>query len=236
MEWLSRTELLLGKDGIEKLQKAHVMVAGIGGVGAYAAEMIVRAGIGEITLIDDDVVKPSNRNRQLPALCSTEDQLKVDVMARRLLDINPSVKINKIDYFIRQELIPEILNQKPDYVVDAIDSLSPKVFLIVRTLQREIPLISSMGAGGKMNPFQVKLADISESYNCKLARMIRKRLTKFNIKKGFEVIFSPEEVNKDHIIFVEDEQNKKTTVGTISYMPALFGILAASQVIRKLSQ
>jgi tRNA threonylcarbamoyladenosine dehydratase len=198
--------------------------------------MIVRAGIGEITLIDDDVVKPSNRNRQLPALCSTEDQLKVDVMARRLLDINPSVKINKIDYFIRQELIPEILNQKPDYVVDAIDSLSPKVFLIVRTLQREIPLISSMGAGGKMNPFQVKLADISESYNCKLARMIRKRLTKFNIKKGFEVIFSPEEVNKDHIIFVEDEQNKKTTVGTISYMPALFGILAASQVIRKLSQ
>src|SRR5690606_18285910 len=152
MEWLSRTELLLGKAGIEKLQKAHVLVAGVGGVGSYAAEMIVRAGIGEITLIDADVVKPSNRNRQLPALSSTEDQLKVDVMARRLLDINPYVKINKIDYFIRQELIPEILNQKLDYVVDAIDSLSPKVFLIVHTLQREIPLISSMGAGGKMDP------------------------------------------------------------------------------------
>lgn len=226
----------MGKAGIEKLQQAHVLVAGVGGVGSYAAEMIVRAGIGEITLIDADVVKPSNRNRQLPALSSTEDQLKVDVMARRLLDINPYVKINKIDYFIRQELIPEILNQKLDYVVDAIDSLSPKVFLIVHTLQREIPLISSMGAGGKMDPAQVKIADISESYNCKLARMIRKRLTKFGIKKGFEVVFSPEEVNKDHVIFVEDEQNKKTTVGTISYMPALFGIMAASQVIRKLTE
>jgi tRNA A37 threonylcarbamoyladenosine dehydratase len=236
MEWLSRTELLLGKAGIEKLQKAHVLVAGVGGVGSYAAEMIVRAGIGEITLIDADVVKASNRNRQLPALSSTEDQLKVDVMARRLLDINPYVKINKIDYFIRQELIPDILNQKLDYVVDAIDSLSPKVFLIVHTLQREIPIISSMGAGGKMDPSQVKIGDISESYNCKLARMIRKRLTKFNIKKGFEVVFSPEEVNKDHVIFVEDEQNKKTTVGTISYMPALFGIMAASQVIRKLTE
>lgn len=236
MEWLSRTELLLGKEGIEKLQKAHVLVAGVGGVGSYAAEMIVRAGIGEITLIDADVVKPSNRNRQLPALSSTEDQLKVDVMARRLLDINPYVKINKIDYFIKQELIPQVLNQKLDYVVDAIDSLSPKVFLIVHTLQKKIPLISSMGAGGKMDPMQVKMADISESYNCKLARMIRKRLTKFGIKKGFEVVFSPEEVNKDHVIFVEDEQNKKTTVGTISYMPALFGIMAASQVIRKLSE
>jgi len=226
----------LGKAGIEKLQQAHVLVAGVGGVGSYAAEMIVRAGIGEITLIDADVVKASNRNRQLPALSSTEDQLKVDVMARRLLDINPYVKINKIDYFIKQELIPDILNQKLDYVVDAIDSLSPKVFLIVHTLQNEIPLISSMGAGGKMDPAQVQIADISESYNCKLARMIRKRLTKFGIKKGFEVVFSPEEVNKDHVIFVEDEQNKKTTVGTISYMPALFGIMAASQVIRKLTE
>ncbi len=226
----------MGKAGIEKLQQAHVLVAGVGGVGSYAAEMIVRAGIGEITLIDADVVKASNRNRQLPALSSTEDQLKVDVMARRLLDINPYVKINKIDYFIKQELIPDILNQKLDYVVDAIDSLSPKVFLIVHTLQNEIPLISSMGAGGKMDPAQVQIADISESYNCKLARMIRKRLTKFGIKKGFEVVFSPEEVNKDHVIFVEDEQNKKTTVGTISYMPALFGIMAASQVIRKLTE
>ncbi|GAO29900.1 HesA/MoeB/ThiF family protein [Geofilum rubicundum JCM 15548] len=172
----------------------------------------------------------------MPALSSTEDQLKVDVMARRLLDINPYIKINKIDFFIKQELIPQVLNQKLDYVVDAIDSLSPKVFLIVHTLQKEIPLISSMGAGGKMDPMQVKMADISESYNCKLARMIRKRLTKFGIKKGFEVVFSPEAVNKDHVIFVEDEQNKKTTVGTISYMPALFGIMTASQVIRKLSE
>ena len=236
MEWLSRTELLLGKEGLEKLQKAHVLVAGLGGVGSYAAEMIVRAGIGEITLIDADVVKPSNRNRQLSALMSTEDQLKVEVMASRLLDINPNVRINKIGYFIRRELIPAVLNQKLDYVVDAIDSLSPKVFLIVHSLRNEIPLISSMGAGGKMDPSQVQIADVSQSYNCKLGRMIRKRLSKFDIKNGFDVVFSPEEVNKNHVIYVEDEPNKKTTVGTISYMPALFGIMTASQVIRKLTK
>jgi len=227
MEWLSRTELLLGKEGLEKLQKAHVLVAGVGGVGSYAAEMLTRAGLGEITLIDSDIVKPSNRNRQLPALSS---------MYNRLLDINPEIKINTVNYFIKQELIPTILHQNIDYVVDAIDSLSPKVFLIVHSLKNKIPLISSMGAGGKMDPSKVQIADISKSYNCKLARMIRKRLNKYEIKKGFNVVFSSEPVNKEHIIFVEDEPNKKTTVGTISYMPALFGLMAASQVIRNLTK
>jgi len=236
MEWLSRTELLLGKEGLEKLQKAHVLVAGVGGVGSYAAEMLTRAGLGEITLIDSDIVKPSNRNRQLPALSSTENKLKVEVMYNRLLDINPEIKINTVNYFIKQELIPTILHQNIDYVVDAIDSLSPKVFLIVHSLKNKIPLISSMGAGGKMDPSKVQIADISKSYNCKLARMIRKRLNKYEIKKGFNVVFSSEPVNKEHIIFVEDEPNKKTTVGTISYMPALFGLMAASQVIRNLTK
>lgn len=237
MEWLSRTALLLGEEKLENLQKSHVLVVGIGGVGAFAAEMLARAGIGTLSIVDADVVKPSNRNRQLPALSSTEDKLKVEVMGRRLLDINPQLKLYTLDVFLKDEGIPALLDRHHyDYVVDAIDSLAPKVFLIVHTMNRKIPLISSMGAGGKLDPSKVGICDISKSYNCKLARMLRKRLSKFQLKKGFDVVFSPEEVDKAHVVFVEDEQNKKTTVGTISYMPALFGLLAASQVIRKLSK
>ena len=234
MEWFSRTELLVGKEGLEDLQKSHVLIAGIGGVGSYSAEIIVRSGIGEVSLIDSDMIKPSNRNRQLPALSSTENMMKVDVMAARLIDINPQLKINKFSCFIKDEEIPEILNNKPDYIIDAIDSLTPKVNLIIEAVKREIPLISCMGAGGKMDPSKIQIAYISQSYNCKLARQLRKRLHKHGILKGFEVVFSPEDVDKNHLIYLEDEQNKKTTLGTISYMPALFGILAASQVIRKL--
>lgn len=234
MEWSSRTELLLEKEGLEKLKKAHVLVVGLGGVGAYAAEMLVRAGIGEITIIDGDVVQPSNRNRQLPALCSTQFKPKVEVMQQRLLDINPDLKINPIQLFVTGAAIKDLLTTPFNYVIDAIDSIAPKVFLIVHTFNAKIPLISSMGAGGKLDPAKVTIDDISKSYHCKLARMIRKRLTKFNIKKGFNVVYSPEPVKKEHVIFVEGERNKKTTVGTISYMPALFGLLAASKVIRDL--
>lgn len=234
MEWSSRTELLLEKEGLEKLKKAHVLVVGLGGVGAYAAEMLVRAGIGEITIIDGDVVQPSNRNRQLPALCSTIYKPKVEVMQQRLLDINPDLKINPIHLFVTGAAIKDLLATPFDYVIDAIDSIAPKVFLIVHTFNAKIPIISSMGAGGKLDPAKVTIDDISKSYHCKLARMIRKRLTKFNIKKGFNVVYSPEPVKKEHVIFVEGERNKKTTVGTISYMPALFGLMAASKVIRDL--
>ncbi len=234
MEWSSRTELLLEKEGLEKLRKAHVLVVGLGGVGAFAAEMLVRAGIGEITIVDGDVVQPSNRNRQLPALCSTQFKPKVEVMQQRLLDINPDLKINPIHLFVTGAAIKDLLATPFDYVIDAIDSIAPKVFLIVHTFNAKIPLISSMGAGGKLDPAKVTIDDISKSYHCKLARMIRKRLTKFNIKKGFNVVYSPESVKKEHVIFVEGERNKKTTVGTISYMPALFGLFAASKVIRDL--
>lgn len=234
MEWSNRTELLIDKEGFEKLQRSHVLVVGLGGVGSYTAEMLVRAGIGEITIIDGDIVQPSNRNRQLPALCSTQFKSKVEVMTLRLLDINPELKIHSKHLFIKQESIPEILNTRFDYVVDAIDSLSPKVSLIVQTINAKYKLISSMGAGGKMDPSKVKIDDISKSYNCKLARMIRKRLTKYDIKSGFDVVYSPEPVNKEHVIFVDGEMNKKTTVGTISYMPPLFGIMASSKVIRDL--
>jgi len=236
MEWQSRTELLLGKERVDKLRNKHVLVAGVGGVGAYTIEMLARAGVGELTIVDADVVKPSNRNRQLIALSSTEDKLKVDIMKERLLDINPDIKVNTFSFFLKEDTTPIVFDSaKYDYVVDAIDSLSPKVFFIRTAIQRNIPIISSMGAGGKLDPTQIKIDDISKSYNCKLARMVRRRLHKFNIKSGFKVVFSPEEISKDSVIFIDDERNKKTTVGTISYMPSLFGIFAASHVIRELA-
>ncbi|MGQ1947393.1 tRNA threonylcarbamoyladenosine dehydratase [Geofilum sp. OHC36d9] len=234
MEWLSRTELLLGKEQMEKLQKAHILIAGIGGVGAYAAEMLARSGIGEITIVDADTVKPSNRNRQLIALSSTENQPKVEIMKQRMVDINPSITVNAIHEFMDKDKIPELLNQPFNYVIDAIDSLTPKIFLIVHSVNNKIPLISSMGAGGKMDPSKVQVSDISQSYQCRLARMVRKRLNKFDIKNGFNVVFSPEPTDKNHLLFVDDEPNKKTTLGTISYMPAIFGIMAASKVLRDL--
>lgn len=234
MEWLSRTELLLGKEQIERLQKAHILIAGIGGVGAYAAEMLARSGIGEITIVDADTVKPSNRNRQLIALSSTENQPKVEIMKQRMEDINPSITVNAIYEFMDKDKIPELLNQHFNYVIDAIDSLTPKILLIAHSVNNKIPLISSMGAGGKMDPSKVQVSDISQSYQCRLARMVRKRLNKFDIKNGFNVVFSPEPTDKNHLLFVDDEPNKKTTLGTISYMPAIFGIMAASKVLRDL--
>jgi len=222
---------------MNRLRQANVLVVGLGGVGAYAVEQLVRAGIGNITIVDGDTVNTSNRNRQLAALVSTVGKSKIDVVASRLKDINPELNLTVINEFIKDERTPEILDaQKYDFVVDAIDTLSPKVFLIVETFNRGIPLISSLGAGGKLDPTKIEITDISKTHNCKLARMVRKRLSKHKIKKGFTVVFSPEPVDKNHVIEVEDELNKKTTVGTISYMPGLFGMFAASHVIRKLAE
>ncbi len=233
--WQERTQIMVGADGLERLRNANVLVAGVGGVGSYAVEQLVRAGIGNITLVDADVVNPSNRNRQLPALISTETIKKVEVVKQRCLDINPELNITTYDIFLKEELIPELIDsQKYDFVVDAIDTLSPKVYLIFETVKRNIPLISSMGAGGKLDPSKISITDISKSYHCNLARMVRKRLHKLNIHKGFSVVFSPEEVDDEMIIHVEGEQNKKTTVGTISYMPAMFGCYVGSHVIRNL--
>ncbi|PRZ01805.1 ThiF family adenylyltransferase [Marinilabilia salmonicolor] len=234
MEWLERTELLVGKENVTKLNKAHVLVAGLGGVGSWCAEMLVRAGVGELTIIDGDVVQPSNRNRQLPALEATQGMPKTDVMVERLQAINPEVILHPRGFFHTGEDFDDLLKQPFDYVVDAIDSLTPKVLLIVSAVHHGQRLISSMGAGGKLNPEKVEMADISKSYHCKLARMVRKRLTKFNIKNGFDVVFSPEPVHQSAVVHTEGERNKLTTVGTISYMPAFFGLMAASKVIREL--
>lgn len=232
MSWLERTELLLGKEKLEKLKQAHVLVVGLGGVGAYAAEQLCRAGIGKMTIVDGDIVEESNRNRQLPALISTKGKPKAEVLSERLRDINPDLQLTVINDFIRDERTIELLKSQPfDYVVDAIDTLSPKVFLVYHALQLGLKVVSSMGAGGKMDPSKIQLADISKSHNCGLAKMMRKRLSRLGVKKGVKVVFSPEEIDED-AIRLEESQNKKSTVGTISYMPPLFGCFIASAVIR----
>lgn len=233
MDWLERTQLLLGEDKLKRLKNAHVLVAGLGGVGAYAAEMLCRAGIGKLTLIDGDKVELTNLNRQLPATLSRIGQNKTDILAERFRDINPDIELNLIAKFISDEKMFEILDEDFDYVVDAIDTLSPKVFLIYNSLQKGLKIVSSMGSGGKLNPEMVKSADISKSYNCRLAKMLRKRLSKLGIKKGFTVVFSPEDVPEEAVI-PDEGQNKKSTVGTISYMPPVFGCHLASVVIRDL--
>ena len=233
--WKSRTELLLGKERMDRLQSSHVLVAGLGGVGAYAAEEICRAGVGEMTIVDADTINESNLNRQLPALHSTLGRMKADVMAERLKDINPDLKLTVIKDFIRDEKTDQLLDSTHfDFVVDAIDTLSPKVFFIRACVQRGLKLVSSMGAGAKLDPEQVKITDISKSFNCHLARMVRKKLHPLGIRSGFAVVFSGEPADENAIIETEGEQNKLTTTGTVSYMTALFGCYLASYVIRNI--
>jgi tRNA threonylcarbamoyladenosine dehydratase len=233
-EWQSRTKLLLGIEALEILKSSHVLVVGLGGVGAYAAEMLCRAGIGKLTIADGDKVQTSNRNRQLIALHSTTGKDKADLMAERLLEINPELKINAINEFLQVEDMDRLLVEKYNYVVDAIDTLSPKVALIHKTLLKGYPIVSSMGSGGKLDPLQVKVSDISESHTCKLAYKIRKQLHQMGVRNGFKVVFSPEVVSKDSVQIIHGERHKRSTVGTISYMPPVFGCVMASVVIRDL--
>ena len=234
MHWLERTELLLGAEKIEKLKNSHVLIVGLGGVGAYAAEQICRAGVGEMTIVDGDNIHLTNKNRQLPALTSSLGQPKAEYMGQRLMDINPELKLHVIQEYIRDERMKEIISQPYDYVVDAIDTLSPKIFLIHDTIKYGNRIVSSMGAGGKVDPSLIEVADISESHICPLARILRKRLRRLGISNGFKVVFSPEEIPNGSTRPCEGEPNKKTTVGTISYMPPIFGCFIASVVIRDL--
>lgn len=232
--WLERTELLLGQDKLTFLATANVLVVGLGGVGAYAAEMICRAGVGRMTIADSDAVAASNINRQLVALHSTVGHSKADLLARRLRDINPSLELTAINEYIKDERTDNLLDSaRFDYVVDAIDTLSPKVNLIKGALDRGFPLVSSMGAGAKTNPSLIEIEDISKTHHCPLAHMLRKRLHKMGIRSGFHAVFSAEPVREGAMILAE-ETNKKSNVGTISYMPAVFGCACASVVIRGL--
>jgi len=232
-EWQERTRLLLGDEGFEKLNSSHVLVVGLGGVGGYVAEQLTRAGIGELTIVDGDVVSQSNMNRQLLALQSTQGKPKAEVMAARLRDINPDIKLHVVNQFMKDQALIDLISQPYDFVVDAIDTVSPKVFLLYYAVQNNQRIVSCMGAGGKMHPDKIEIADIDKSHHCHLAFYIRKKLHKLGIRTGIRVVFSPEPVNKSAVI-EEESQNKASNVGTISYMPAAFGCFCASVVINGL--
>ncbi len=233
--WQERTIQLLGKENFERLERSNVLVAGMGGVGSMAAEMICRSGVGKMTIIDADTIQPSNLNRQIPATHATLNQLKAEAMGTRLKQINPGLDLTVINEFINEEQISRILEESFDYVVDAIDTLAPKIFLIFHTVNRGLKLASSMGSGGKIDPSQIHEADFGETYNCRLAFFLRKKLRKMDVHGGFRVVFSTEQVDKEMIIPVKGESNKKSVVGTISYIPAIFGCTLASIVIRDLA-
>ncbi len=233
--WMGRTQLLLGEEKLSKLINSNVLVVGLGGVGGIAAEMIARAGVGKMTIVDADTVDPTNRNRQIPALHSTEGVLKTDVLKARLLDINPDLDLTVIAEYFRDDLTHKVLDEGNfDYALDCIDTLSPKVFFIKACIDRKIPLVSSMGAGNKVDPTQVRVDDISKSYNCKLAKYTRKYLHKFGIRKGIKVVFSAEEAQQYMGVTMVGARNKKSAPGTISYLPAVFGCTVASVAIRDL--
>ena len=232
-EWLQRTELLVKEEGIERLKSANILIVGLGGVGSFAAEFLVRSGIGNLTIVDGDTVDITNINRQLPALNSTIGKNKTDVVAERILDINPEINLKKIDEFLEPERMEEILTQeKFDYVLDCIDSLSPKLALIITCKRKKIKLVSAMGAGGKTDPSKVMVRDISKTNNCFLAKQIRKKLKKEQIHKGFRCVFSTEIQDENSLKMTDGSNYKKSFYGTISYMPAIFGLYAAAEVIR----
>ena len=265
--WSDRTELLLGHDKMERLRGAHVLVVGVGGVGAYAAEMLCRAGVGELTLVDADTVNITNINRQLPATHSTLGRPKVEVLAERFRDINPEIKVNAWPVYVatlssphkgeapigedsnntQQEIITveALLNQFTEssphggserglFIIDAIDTIAPKCALISEALRRGIPIVSSMGAGAKSDITQIRFADLWDTYHCGLAKAVRTRLKKEGLRRSLPVVFSTEQADRRAIMTIEGEQNKKSTTGTISYMPAVFGCYLAEYVIRQL--
>ena len=234
--WTDRTRLLLGDEGLDRLASSRVAVVGVGGVGGYAAEMLVRAGLGHILIIDNDEVGESNLNRQLLALNSTVGKPKVEVLRQRLLDINPALDIAVVPQYVSEENMAEVMGSSGplDFVVDAIDTLSPKIALIQYCLMNAVPLVSSMGSGAKADATMVRIADISKTYQDPLAFMVRKRLHKLGIYKGFLAVFSGELPRKESMV-IEESRNKKSQVGTISYMPAVFGCVCAQAVISRIA-
>lgn len=220
---------------MERLQKAHVLVVGLGGVGAYAAEMICRAGVGRMTIVDADTVQATNINRQLPALHSTLGESKVEVLEKRFRDINSEIELTVLPVFLKDENIPELLDSASfDFIIDAIDTLAPKCYLIAEALRRRIKIVSSMGAGAKSDITQIRFADIWDTYHCGLSKAVRKRLQKMGIRHKLPVVFSTEQADRKAVVLTEEERNKKSTCGTVSYMPAVFGCYLAEYVIKRL--
>ncbi len=234
-EWMQRTVLLLGAERMERFRRAHVLVVGTGGVGAYAAEMLVRAGVGRLTLLDADCVQESNINRQLCALHSTVGEEKVRVLARRFLDINPRLDLTLRAEFLEERAVPALLDGADyDFIVDAIDTVAPKCALIEEAMRRRVRIVSSMGAGAKTDITQIRFADLWETFHCGLSKAVRARLKKDGTRRPLPVVFCAQQADPDAVVAVEGERNKKTTTGTVSYMPAVFGCYLAQYVISRL--
>jgi tRNA A37 threonylcarbamoyladenosine dehydratase len=236
--WLERTELLLSPEKMDRLKNAHVLIVGLGGIGSFAGEFIARAGVGTLTLIDGDVFDPTNKNRQLTALDSTIGKNKAVVLAERLKDINPEVKLNVLEEFVLPERVWEILETfQPDYVMDCIDSVTPKLEWLIACKRKKVKILSHMGAGGKTDPACVQVVNLERTHNCKLASHIKKRLKRQNVSfKGIKTVFSSELQQKDSLKMTNGLNFKKSFYGTVSYMPALFGLHGAAEVIRFLSE
>jgi tRNA A37 threonylcarbamoyladenosine dehydratase len=235
--WLERTELILGKEQINRLKNAHVLIVGLGGIGSFAGEFIARAGVGTMTIIDGDVFDITNKNRQLTALDSTIGRNKAVVLAERIREINPEIKLNVIEEFVLPERVWEILDEyKPDYVMDCIDSLTPKIEWIIACKKKNVKCISHLGAGGKTDPSKVRVAELNNSFNCQLGHHVKKRLKKRNIGfKGVRCVFSEEIQQKQSLKMTDGSNFKASFYGTVSYMPALFGLYGASEVIDYIS-
>lgn len=233
-DWLERTALLIGEEQIDKLKSKHILIVGLGGIGSFAGEFIARAGFGTITLIDGDCFDPTNKNRQLTALDSTIGKNKAVVLAERIRDINPDVRLNVVEEFVLPERVWELLKEyKPDYVMDCIDSVTPKLEWIVACLNLRIKIISHLGAGGKMDPSRVQVSSLKNTHNCKLASHLKKRLKKRNVDfKKVKAVFSSELQIKGSLKMTDGSNYKRSFYGTISYMPGLFGLTGSAEVIR----
>ena len=221
--WDSRTRRLLGDRAADLLGGKHVLVLGLGGVGGYVAEFLARCGVGKLTLVDGDKVALSNLNRQLPALRSTVGEYKSDVLARRFADIDPAGEFISVPHFVKPEDVPELLDSASfDAAADAIDDVAAKVAFLAECVRRKLPVVSSMGAGNKLDPAQVKTSDIGKTCGCPLARAVRKRLREIGVTRGVTAVFSPEVVETEGAF------------GTVAYMTAAFGVHCAAAVLQKL--
>jgi tRNA threonylcarbamoyladenosine dehydratase len=237
IDWLERTELLIGEIAIDKLQESNILLVGLGGVGSYAGEFLVRAGVGNMTIVDGDDVDPTNKNRQLQALDSTIGQNKAHLLNKRFKDINPLINIQYIKSFLEPtDMVMLLESQKFDFVLDCIDSISPKLTLIKLAKQNKIKIISSMGAGGKLDPSKIKVTDLFNTKECKFAQQVRKRLRREGIRNGVLAVYSEEIQPKDALKYTDGSKYKKSFYGTVSYMPALFGLTMAAEVIRRIGE
>lgn len=234
-DFLQRSVILYGENAMKKLRSSRVLLAGAGGVGSYAAEALARSGIGHLTVYDPDKVHPTNLNRQLPALRSTVGKFKTDVLRERINDIDPQLDLQANPERLSKENIAQILEAGSfDYIVDAIDSLDDKCFLLAGAYKRKIKVIAAMGAGCRFDPTQIQYADISKTYGCKLAKNVRSKLKKeYDITKGIMCVFSPE-VNPGSI--QPGAVGERPIIGSNSFMPGIFGLFMAAKVINDLAK